>query len=69
MSNFQLVGLAFERNFVLCHQEKPVDGKENASERQVFENITFIDIFHYAFNYIGLLTGKEMHIFDLIFMI
>lgn len=58
---FQLVGLAFERNLVLCHQETQIDGKENTSEREAFENITFIDIVHYAFNYIGLLTGEEMY--------
>ncbi|XP_037042093.1 lysophospholipid acyltransferase 7 [Bradysia coprophila] len=49
----KLVGLAFERNLVLCHS----DGKENGEERDALENITFVDIFHYSFNYIGVLTG------------
>lgn len=57
MTNFQLVGLAFERNLVLCSSEKIVDAEDNRSERESFENITFVDIVHYAFNYIGLLTG------------
>lgn len=56
-NNFQLVGLAFERNLVLCPQGTNVDGTEKNSERKYFENITFVDIVHYAFNYIGLLTG------------
>lgn len=55
LTSFQLVGLAFERNLVLCHSEK----KDSSAERESFENITFVDIVHYAFNYIGLLTGKE----------
>lgn len=58
MTIFQLVGLAFERNLVLCPPAKDVDGIDNRTERESFENITFVDIFHYAFNYIGLLTGE-----------
>lgn len=52
--SLQLVGLAFERNLVLCSTDK------NLEERESFENVTFVDIVHYAFNYIGLLTGKKM---------
>lgn len=54
----KLIGVAFERNSVLTKSQESDKGTENASSVDAaIKNIGVIDLFHYCFNYIGLLTG------------
>lgn len=54
----KIIGLAFERDSVLTKLRDADKNEEklSASESSL-ENISAIDMFHYCFNYIGLLTG------------
>lgn len=57
----KIIGLAFERDAVLTKsRDADKNGDKNfalsAAEKEI-QNISIIDIFHYCFNYIGLLTG------------
>jgi hypothetical protein len=56
MMILKLIGLAFERASVL---EKLQENEklQNDFEKKL-ENISSSDIFHYCFNYIGLLVGE-----------
>ena len=51
----KLIGVAFERNSVLTKSWESDGEKENLDA--AIKNIGIIDLFHYCFNYIGLLTG------------
>ena len=60
----KIIGLAFERDTVLT-KLRDADKKDDkqieltAAESDL-QNISVIDMFHYCFNYIGLLTGKKI---------
>lgn len=59
----KLVGLAFEVNksHILQHKEN-VDKRtleEQAEQENAVINLTFVDIIHYSFNYVGVLTGTK----------
>lgn len=60
------MGLAFERNTIYMKSKDMLkrndgDGTEEKlltdAESEIL-NLNFIDIFHYSFNYIAILTGK-----------
>ena len=64
----RVVGVAFEMNgsWLAVAEKKKKEGKEDREAKQVKDrdddfleliNPDFIDLFHYSFNYIGLLTG------------
>lgn len=57
----KIIGLAFERNAVYTKSKADKgDDKEivlTAAEREIQE-ISVVNMFHYCFNYIGLLTGE-----------
>jgi lysophospholipid acyltransferase 7 len=57
----KIIGLAFERNSVLTKvrdADKSDDkGISLSASDEELKEITFAYIFHYCFNYIGLLTG------------
>lgn len=57
----KLVGLAFELNTSYTSKKQKDTGNKTKEEQLQTESIefelTFIEIFHYAFNYIGVLTG------------
>lgn len=59
----KVIGLAFERNSVYLKSrdaDKKSDDKNvvlTAAEQEI-QNISILDMIHYSFNYIGLLTGK-----------
>lgn len=61
----KIIGLAFERNSVYTKSRltDKSDGEEKivltASEIEI-QQISVVNMFHYCFNYIGLLTGKTM---------
>lgn len=60
----KIIGLAFERDSVLT-KLRDADKKDDKQieltpAESDLENISFINIFHYCFNYIGLLTGKAL---------
>lgn len=53
-----MVGLAFEVN--TCYTNSKNESKETSihkREQEMFANLNIIDCMHYAFNYIGVLTG------------
>lgn len=64
----KIIGLAFERDSVLTK----VREADKSSDKQIeltaaesdLRNIAVIDIFHYCFNYIGLLTGNGIKLGD-----
>lgn len=61
MLTLKIIGLAFETHwsFILKNQKD----EASKSEEQIMKedrndfNLTFLDIFHYIFNYCGVLTG------------
>lgn len=67
----KLVGLAFEANSAHTAASQSTGGTDAAPavdadaaaaaaaqrEKTLFDQLDFVDIFHYAFNYIGVLTG------------
>lgn len=60
----KIIGFSFERDSVLT-KLREVD-KQNGDKKQMLtkvedeiKNISFINLFHYCFNYIGLLTGER----------
>lgn len=59
----KLVGLAFEVNksYLLQHRENTGKKSEDelAEEEYNLVDPTFLDICHYSFNYVGVLTGTE----------
>lgn len=55
----QLVGLAFEVNTAHTNTEtNSADDPAQKHELETFGQLNFVDIMHYGFNYIGVLTGK-----------
>lgn len=60
----KIIGLAFERDAVLTKlrdADKSDDKQlELTAAESNLQNISVLDIFHYCFNYIGLLTGKRL---------
>lgn len=54
----QLVGLAFEVNTAYTNAKADANDVAAAKEQEMFANLGVSDIFHYAFNYIGVLTGN-----------
>lgn len=66
----KLVGLAFERNTFQhkrhIHEGDHKDSEHDSEFGKAMQHLTFIDIFHYCFNFIGVLTGNKAsrHIFD-----
>lgn len=58
----KVIGLAFERNAVYT-KSREVDKNDDkeivftAAEREI-SDISVLNMFHYCFNYIGLLTGE-----------
>lgn len=77
MLTLKIIGLAFEthqsynleNNKRMNSQDQPDDIK---NEEQIFEmdrynfKLTFADIFHYIFNYCGVLTGMILSVFETI---
>lgn len=57
MLTLKLVGLAFEINSSYQYKKKS-DADKTAEEKLDDINPGLIDIFHYSFNYIGVLTGN-----------
>lgn len=59
----KLVGLAFEVNksYQLQHAENAHETNSDKQAEQEYSiiNPTFLDIWHYSFNYIGVLTGTR----------
>lgn len=59
----KLVGLAFEVNQTYLKKAKKEENSDNKDlilkEQYNAVEPNFIDIFHYSFNYIGVLTGKR----------
>ena len=53
MLTLKLAGLAFELNSAAT---SPADDPQGASSAAL-ARISFLDVFHYAFSYIGVLTG------------
>lgn len=58
----KIIGLAFERNsaFTKSRDGDKSDDKENilsAAEKEIQE-LSVVDMFHYCFSYIGVLTGE-----------
>lgn len=53
----KLVGLAFEVNQSHCIKEATSKEEEEAAKYNKI-NPNFVDIVHYSFNYIGVLTGR-----------
>lgn len=56
----KIIGFAFEKNSVLTKvkmAEKKDEKLELTDAEKEIKNSSFVDIFHYCFNYIGLLTG------------
>lgn len=68
MLTLKIIGLAFEahQSFILKNGKK----EENKNEDEELENerysfkITLSDIFHYTFNYCGVLTGNMLFLID-----
>lgn len=60
MMILKIVGLAFERDSVMTklREQKENDDAMTNFEKKIL-NISFVDAFHYCFNYIGLLVGKS----------
>lgn len=62
MLTLKLVGLAFEINTSSeIKKKRDASSKTDEEKSEAEANIvdpTPIDIFHYAFNYVGVLTGK-----------
>lgn len=63
----KIIGLAFERNAVFTKTrdaDKGINADKGitltAAERDI-QDISVMSMFHYCFNYIGLLTGKSFH--------
>lgn len=61
MLTLKMVGLAFELNTSYTSKKK-IDKSDKTVEEQLKTesiefDLTFIEVFHYAFNYIGVLTG------------
>jgi hypothetical protein len=56
MMILKLIGLAFERASVLKKLRE--NEKLQSDFEKKLENISSLDIFHYCFNYIGLLVGE-----------
>lgn len=57
--DIQLVGLAFEVNTAHTNTETQLsDDAAHKHELEMFGQLNFVDIMHYGFNYIGVLTGK-----------
>lgn len=54
----KLVGLAFELNTISYKNRIDLTEEEIAERACTFVDPKVIDIVHYAFNYIGVLTGK-----------
>lgn len=56
----KLVGLAFEINQNYISKPENTDKTEEEKAKCQYQQINpgFIDILHYSFNYIGVLTGK-----------
>lgn len=59
----KLVGLAFEVNQTYIAKRKKDEGSEDVDkdlDKEQYNSVhpNFIDIVHYSFNYIGVLTGK-----------
>ncbi|XP_044731944.1 lysophospholipid acyltransferase 7 [Chrysoperla carnea] len=60
MLTLKLVGLAFELNTAYNAKHTKQDGKVTLSDDKIEylqKQPTFVDIWHYAFNYVGVLTG------------
>jgi lysophospholipid acyltransferase 7 len=61
MLTLKLVGLAFEVNTTYNSQKKRDNSEKSQNEKDEDEanriDPTCVDIFHYAFNYVGVLTG------------
>lgn len=58
----QVVGLAFEINSAYTDfDQTEVNEEQKDHEKKMYESITFEDIFHYTFNYVGLLTGEFVY--------
>lgn len=56
--DIQLVGLAFEVNTAHSNSETLLtDDAAQKHELETFGQLSFVDIMHYGFNYIGVLTG------------
>ena len=52
----KLSGLAFELNAAI---NPPADDPEGV-DNEAIKNVGFLDVFHYGFGYMGLLTGNSM---------
>lgn len=57
MFTLKVIGFAFERNSVY-EKSKSLANDLTAAEQEIQE-ITITNMFHYFFNYIGLLIGKN----------
>jgi lysophospholipid acyltransferase 7 len=53
----KIIGLAFERNSVLTKARDDKTKSQLTPAEIAIRNIGVVDMFHYCFNYIGLLTG------------
>lgn len=66
MLTLKLVGLAFEINSAATAPPDDPTGIKSPA----FDKIEFLDVFHYGFGYVGLLTGNNVFLppFDIIFV-
>jgi lysophospholipid acyltransferase 7 len=58
----KIIGLAFERDSSITKAREDKNGDKKSvltSYDEEIQKITFINMFHYCFNYIGLLTGEK----------
>lgn len=55
MLTLKLVGMAFEKNSAATASEDDPWGAKS----KAFDNIQFLDVIHYGFTYVGLLTGNH----------
>lgn len=57
MLTLKIIGLAFEAHQAFVLKNKKDDNEETFDVNQYNFDLTFLDIFHYIFNYCGVLTG------------
>lgn len=53
--------MAFEVNTAYNNAKADGNAIDTAKEQEMFANLRVSDIFHYAFNYVGVLTGKNTY--------
>lgn len=65
MLTLKLVGLAFEVNQTYLAKKKRLEGSSSSEDKDLVlkeeynaVDPSFLDIVHYSFNYIGVLTGN-----------